>query len=365
MNNIINITRSSLPTFEEYIDEIRELWESRWLSNRGVKHIKFEQELQEYLQSSYLALFANGHVALELSLSALKISGEVITTPFTHVSTTHSIVRNNLKPVFCDINSIDFTIDVGKIENLITEKTSAILATHVYGNICDVNSIEKIAQKYNLKVVYDAAHAFGVTYNNKSIATFGDISMFSLHATKVFNTIEGGITTFRDKKELELVSYLINFGFTGQETIDYIGTNARMNEFEAAMGICNLRHIEDEISIRKVAADRYFEHLDNINGIKLIKPQKNVKQNYSYFPILFDGYKDNRNVIAERLKENNIYARKYFYPITSDAGCYKDSYDSSTTPLAKYFSNRILTLPLYAGLDLNDIDRICKIILKS
>lgn len=362
----INVTRSSMPSYEEYCEEIKELWESRWLSNAGAKHKQFEAELQEYLDVPYLTMFANGHVGLEVAIDAFDLKGEVITTPYTHCSTTHSIVRNGLTPVFCDVNDRDFTIDADQIEKYITDKTCAIVATHVYGYVCDVEKIEAIAKKHNLKVIYDAAHAFGVTINGKGVANFGDASMFSCHATKVFHTIEGGITAFKDKAILDKTNVLINFGFTSHEEVDYVSTNARMNEFEAAMGICNLRHIDAEIDKRKAAADRYVERLSGVEGISLIAPQEGVRQNYSYFPVFFDGYKYNRNEIQAKLAEENIFARKYFYPLTSELACYKEQYGKTVenTPVAKKAAECVLTLPMYADLTPEEVDRICDVILK-
>ena len=362
----INVTRSSMPTYEEYCEEIKELWENRWLSNAGVKHKLFEQQLQDYLDTPYLTLFANGHVGLEVAIDAFDLKGEVITTPYTHCSTTHSIVRNGLTPVFCDVNDRDFTIDVDQIEKYITDKTCAIVATHVYGYACDVERIEAIAKKHNLKVIYDAAHAFGVTINGKGIANFGDASMFSCHATKVFHTIEGGITAFKDKEILDKTNVLINFGFVSHADVAYVSTNARMNEFEAAMGICNLRHIDAEIARRKVAADRYAERLGNVPGIRLIAPQPGVTQNYSYYPVFFDGFKLTRNEVQAKLAEHNIYARKYVAPLTSELTGYQEAYGATVaqTPVAKHASDCVLTLPMFADLTVEDVDRICDIILK-
>lgn len=362
----INVTRSSMPTYEEYCEEIKSIWDSRWLSNRGAKHIKFEEELQKYLDVKNITLFANGHVGLEVAIDAFDLKGEVITTPYTHCSTTHSIVRNGLTPVFCDINEKDYTIDADKIESLITDKTCAIVATHVYGYACDVEKIEKIAKKYNLKVIYDAAHAFGVTINGKGIANYGDASMFSCHATKVFHTIEGGITAFKDEKICAKVNQLINFGFVDHETVAYVSTNARMNEYEAAMGLCNLRHIDDEIQKRSVAAARYVERLSGVKGIKLIAPQEGVTQNYSYYPVFFEGYKMNRNEVQAELQKENVFARKYFYPLTNELDCYAKDYGWSVknTPLAKKAAENVLTLPMYADLTIEDVDRICDVILK-
>ena len=358
----IQVTRSSMPEFEEYIEEIRELWDTHWLTNMGTKHKNLESQLLDYLKVPNITLFTNGHLALECIIAALNLKGEVITTPFTFASTTHAIVRNGLKPVFCDINPDDYTIDVEKIESLITEKTSAIIPVHVYGNVCDVEAIDKIAKKHNLKVIYDAAHTFGVTVNGQGIGTFGDASMFSFHATKVFNTIEGGAVTYNDSSIKQVLNDLKNFGITGPETVEYVGGNAKMNEFQAAMGICNLRHVNGEISKRKKVVERYIDNLKDIAGIQLSKEQMDVESNYAYFPVVFDGYKMTRDEVFEKLKGNDIVARKYFYPLTNSFECYKDRYDVDETPVAKYIAERVLTLPLYADLALEDVDRICEII---
>jgi dTDP-4-amino-4,6-dideoxygalactose transaminase len=358
----IQVTKSSMPKFEEYIEEIRELWDTHWLTNMGAKHKALESQLLDYLKASNITLFTNGHLALECIITALDLTGEVITTPFTFASTTHAIVRNGLKPVFCDINPDDYTIDVEKIESLITEKTSAIIPVHVYGNVCDVETIDRIAKKHNLKVIYDAAHTFGVTVNGQGIGTFGDASMFSFHATKVFNTIEGGAVTYNDFSIKQVLNDLKNFGITGPETVEYVGGNAKMNEFQAAMGICNLRHVNGEIIKRKKVVERYIDNLREITGIRLSQEQAGVESNYSYFPVVFDSYKMTRDEVFETLKENDIIARKYFYPLTNSFECYKDLYDIQKTPVAKWVAERVLTLPLYADLALEDVDRICEII---
>lgn len=361
----ILVTRSSMPPMEEYIEEIKELWETHWLTNMGVKHKRLQDELKEYLGVSNVELLTNGHMALELTMQAMNLQGEVITTPFTFASTTHAIVRNGLTPVFCDINPDDFTMDVSKIESLITDRTCAIVPVHVYGNICDVEEIERIAYKYGLKVVYDAAHAFGETYNGRGIGSFGDASCFSFHATKVFNAIEGGAVCFEDE-EFGLNLYrLKNFGIRGPEVVDGVGANAKMNEFCAAMGLCNLRYVEGEIEKRKRVAERYRSHLDGIDGIQLNPIQKGVKQNYAYFPVIFDEkvLGVNRNEVFEKLAENEIGARKYFYPLTNTYDCYHGRYDVNLTPVALHISKRILALPLYADLSLADVDKICDIIL--
>lgn len=363
--NPIQVTRSSMPDFEEYIEEIKDLWESHWLTNMGAKHKQFEASLLKYLNTPNITLFTNGHLALECAIVALKLTGEVITTPFTFASTTHAIVRNGLEPVFCDINPDDYTIDVNKLESLITDNTSAIIPVHVYGNICNVKEIERLAKKHNLKVIYDAAHAFGVTEDGVSVANFGDASMFSFHATKVFNTIEGGAVTFKDEKLSKILYDIKNFGITGQESVEYIGGNAKMNEFQASMGICNIRHVDGEIKKRKAVVERYIERIGGINGIKLCKPQIGVKSNYAYFPVVFNEYKLSRDEVIEKLKAENIFARKYFYPLTNSFECYKGRFDVEKTPVANYIADRVLTLPLYSGLELEDVDRICDIILDS
>lgn len=363
MNKPIQVTRSSMPDFGEYIEEIKDIWKSHWLTNMGIKHKQLEESLKEYLNTSNIMLFTNGHLALECAIAAFNLTGEVITTPFTFASTTHAIVRNGLEPVFCDINPENYTINTDKLESLITDKTSAIIPVHVYGNICNIKEIERIAKKHNLKVIYDAAHAFGVTVNGVSVANFGDASMFSFHATKVFNTIEGGAVTYSDKKLSEILYGIKNFGITGSESVEYVGGNAKMNEFQAAMGICNLRHVGVEIEKRSIIVDRYVERLADINGVKLCKSQVGVKGNYAYFPVVFDGYKLNRNEIFEKLKTKNIYARKYFFPLTNSFECYKGRFEVKKTPVAKYIADRVLTLPLYADLALEDVDTICDIIL--
>jgi dTDP-4-amino-4,6-dideoxygalactose transaminase len=362
MNNKILVTQSSMPDIKEYIEEIKGLWESRWLTNMGTKHKILESQLLEYLQVPNVTLFTNGHLALECAIEAMELEGEAITTPFTFASTTHAIVRNGLTPVFCDIDPSDYTIDVDKIEDLITERTSAIIPVHVYGNACDVEAIDRIAKKHNLKVIYDAAHTFGVEVNGKGIGTFGDASMFSFHATKVFHTIEGGAVTYNDPSIKSSLNPLKNFGITNPETVEHVGGNAKMNEFQAAMGICNLRHVDSEIIKRKTVAERYTSNLMDIKGIRLSEIQEGIKSNYAYFPVVFDGYKKTRDEVVEELKSHNIMARKYFYPLTNSFACYKGRFNVDETPIAKYIAERVLTLPLYPSLSLEDVDRICEII---
>ena len=271
MNKKILVTQSSIPTIEEYIEEIKPIFESKWLTNMGEKHKKLEKNLKEYLKVKNISLYTNGHMALYIAIKSFNFpeGSEVITTPYSFSSTTHAIVQNNLKPVFCDINEEDYTIDVNKIESLITDKTVAILPVHVYGHVCNVEKIDEIAKKHNLKVIYDAAHVFGVKYKEQSIANYGDISMFSFHATKVFNTIEGGALVYNDDSKKLVLEKLKNFGINDTEHVDIVGVNAKMNEFCAAMGICNLRHIDREISKREKVYNRYLERLSNISGIKV------------------------------------------------------------------------------------------------
>lgn len=364
MHKKILVTESSMPPFDEYINEIKDLWQSHWLTNMGEKHKRFERELTEFLEVPNISLMTNGHMALELVLQAMELSGEVITTPFTFASTTHAIVRNGLTPVFCDIKDTDYTIDAEKIEHLITDKTVAIVPVHVYGNVCDVEKIQSIAKKHRLKVVYDAAHAFGERYKDIGIGNFGDASIFSFHATKVFHSIEGGAVSFSDA-EMERELYgLKNFGIRNQEIVDKVGTNAKMNEFQAAMGICNLRHIEEEVMKRKHLVERYILLLENVKGITICKTQKDTQSNYSYFPIRIDKdrYGMSRDDLYEKLKEENIFVRKYFYPLTNEFECYKEKGYRGETPIAMKVSKEILTLPLYANLKTSDVNRICNLI---
>jgi len=363
----ILVTQSSIPTLEEYVEEIKDIWETKWLTNNGAKHEKLENELCKYLNVDNVTLFCNGHLALYVALKSLNLSGEVITTPFTFASTTHAIVQNGLTPVFCDINEDDYTMDVDKIEDLITEKTCAIVPVHVYGNPCDVTRIEEIAKKHNLKVIYDAAHAFGVEIDNKGISNYGDISMFSFHATKVFNTIEGGALAYNDLSLKNYFNLEKNFGIVGPEDVVSIGINAKMNEFAAAMGLCNLKNIDNNILKRKQVVERYISNLAGIEGVILPKFKNNIKYNYAYMPVVFDEeiLKVNRDDIFEELDKNDILARKYFYPLIQDFDCYKNTYDSSLTPVAKRISSSVLTLPLYSDLSLDIVDKICNIIKKK
>ncbi|MEK4129140.1 DegT/DnrJ/EryC1/StrS family aminotransferase [Solibacillus sp. FSL W8-0474] len=361
MTKPIQITSSSMPDFNEYIKEIKDLWESKWLTNQGEKHNQLEKRLTDYLDTKNIALFSNGHLALEYIIETFQLSGEVITTPFTFASTTHAIVRKGLTPIFTDINPDDYTMQTDNLESLITEKTSAIIPVHVYGNICNVKKIEQLAKKYNLKVIYDAAHAFGITLNGESVANFGDASMFSFHATKVFHTIEGGALTFKDSNLKNRIDSYKNFGITGPESVEFIGGNAKMNEFQAAMGLCNIRNVDREIEKRKLVYARYIEKLSGIAGIRLPYISKGVVSNYAYFPILFNSFKIREEMYQEFL-EQGINTRKYFYPLTSQLECYQSQFTPNHTPVALQVSQQILTLPLYADLSFEQVDRICNVI---
>lgn len=365
MADKIFVTRSSMPDFNEYINEIRSLWDTHWLTNMGPKHVQFQRELCGYMGVDGIELLTNGHMAIELTLQAMNLQGEVITTPFTFASTTHAIVRNGLEPIFCDIDPETFTIDTEQLESLITDRTCAILPVHVYGNICNIEEIERIAHKYELKVIYDAAHTFGETYKGKGIGAFGDASCFSFHATKVFNTIEGGAVTYTDRRLGEKLFDLKNFGIHGPEEIDAVGANAKMNEYCAAMGLCNLKHIDDEIAKRGEIVKRYRDCLSGIEGLRLNAVQSDVKSNYSYFPVVFEEkiFGSSRAEVFDALAERGIAARKYFYPLTNTFAAFHGKYDVLQTPVALHVSKRVLTLPLYADLAVEDVDRICEIIL--
>lgn len=370
--NRILVTRSSMPPFQEYIDEVAPLWESHWLTNMGTEHKKLEAALKEKLREDNLALFTNGHNALECILEALRLpkGGEVITTPFTFASTTHAIVRKGLTPVFADVRPSDLTLDPEAVEAAVGPRTCAIVPVHVYGNLCDIDAIQGIAERHGLKVIYDAAHAFGVERVNpttgakETAASFGDASMFSFHATKVFNTIEGGCVCFRDPFLYDVLNQWKNFGIVGPEDVEYVGGNAKMNEFCAAMGVCNLRHLDDEIAKRGAVAERYWEGLEGLPGVRAVMPASGTVPNYAYMPILLDpdAFGATRDDVFDALASQGIGARKYFYPLVTDFACYRNVYSSDRTPVSARAAREVLTLPMYADLALEDVDRICSIV---
>lgn len=352
----IFVTRTSLPPFEEYCAEIRELWDSALITNMGVKHQQLQQKLEALLQGP-LTLFANGHLALEGMLEAMDLprGGEVITSPFTFVSTTHALVRKGLVPVFCDVLEEDGTLDPEKAEALITERTVAILPIHVYGHPCQVEKLEELSRRHGLKLLYDAAHAFDVQYKDVPLVRYGDASILSFHATKVFSTIEGGAVCYSDKTLRQRLEDLTNFGIRDYESCPQVGGNAKMNEFQAAMGLCNLRHWEENRERRKEAALAYREQLSS--AVRFLEPRPGTRPNYAYCPVLFSS-RAQRDRVHEALGRKDIHCRKYFYPLTSRLECYEGSFKGNT-PIAQNLSERVLTLPLSASLSGEDIRRIC------
>ncbi len=360
MNEKIYVTKSFMPSLEEYTEEIKDLWDSCMLTNMGEKHQALQKKLESLLKVQTLELVVNGHMALELALDCLETKGEVITSPFTFISTTNAIVRRGFTPVFCDVNPIDFTIDVKKIEELITENTVAIMPIHVYGNVCDVKAIDEIAKKNHLNVIYDAAHAFGVEIEGRGIGSFGDFSCFSFHATKVFHTIEGGGICVNHPESPSKLQALRNFGYFGTEGVQEIGCNGKMNEFSAAMGLCNLKYVDLVREKRKEIYDTYFSLLEN-KGFRLNPSQENVKKNYSYFPLIVEESEYDRDEIYEALEAENIIARKYFYPLPQDMPCYQGKFRGDT-PIAKRLSENVLCLPIYPELQMDMVHRICETI---
>lgn len=358
----INVTRSSMPSFEEYCEEIRTLWDSHWLTNNGEKHIALQKALCDYWQSPEVELFTNGHLALEALIAALNLTpGQIITTPFSFASTTHAIVRKGFTPVFADVKQ-DGTIDPDSVEQLITPETRAILPVHVYGRLCDVDRLQEIADQHGIPVIYDAAHAFGVTKSGVSAACFGTASMFSFHATKVFNTIEGGAITTASRELAQKLALERNYGITGPEDVVSVGGNAKMNEFQAAMGLCNLRRIDQDIAGRKAVHEAYMAQLADL-PIDLPKSQDGVESNYAYFPTVFAS-REQRDAVCAALAENGVYARKYFYPLINDFECYRDQpgFDSALTPVARRLADGVVTLPLYPDLAMEDVALICRVI---
>jgi len=362
----IYVTRPSLPPLEEFIKYLEDIWESRWLTNQGKYHQIFEKELADYLGVNYVSLFTNGTLALITALQVKRISGEVITTPFSFVATTHALHWNGIKPVFVDIEPNYFNLDPEKIEATITPKTTAILPVHVYGNPCDIERIQHIADTYGLHVIYDACHAFGVKVDEKYICNFGDLSVLSFHATKVFTTFEGGAIICHDKKTKIRIDHLKNFGFADQVTVVAPGINAKMNEFQAALGLLQLKYIDEMIEKRKRIAEIYRKELKGIEGIRYLTDKKGVKHNYQYFPILIDSKKYGRSQdeIYEELNKNNIFSRRYFYPLISQFPTYRGlpSANAENLPVAEKVTREVLCLPIYPDLDLDKLKKIIEIL---
>lgn len=367
-NKQITVTAPLLPNLDEFNELLKEIWESKWITNNGSFHRQLETELAKYLKVPYVSLFTNGTLPLITALQALRISGEVITTPYSFVATTHSLWWNGIKPVFVDIDPSTGNIDPTKIEAAITPKTTAIMPVHVYGKPCDVDAIQAIADKYGLKVIYDAAHAFGVEVNGKSILEAGDMSTLSFHATKVYNTIEGGAMVMHDEKTKKRIDYLKNFGFAGETEVIAPGINSKMDEMRAAYGILNLRQVDDAIEARHQVAIKYREALRPVEGITFWDDMPGVKHNYSYFPIFIDAekYGMTRDELYFKMKEQNVLGRRYFYPLISEFSTYRGlpSASKENLPNAHKMADSVICLPMHHELGAEDIERILNIVVR-
>lgn len=362
----IYITRPILPNLKEFTKELDDVWKSQWLSNNGPKHQLFEKKIEMVLKVPYVSLFNNGTIALLTAIKTLKLSGEVITTPFTFPATPHCLTWNNITPVFCDIDPVTMNIDADKIESLITKKTSAILAVHVFGTPCDVKKIQKIADKYNLKVIYDAAHAFGVKINGVGIGNFGDVSMFSFHPTKLFHTAEGGALAFKDVRFKTKIELLKNFGIKNEEKVVDIGINGKMNEIQAVLGLLVLGKVDEEMKKRKLLLDTYHHYLKDIEGISFVKLPDNIKSSYQYFTIRINKkiFGKSRDYVYEHFKKYNVFTRKYFYPLCSEYPHYKNlpSSKKNNLPVAHKVVGEVLSMPFYGELSVGDVEKICNIL---
>lgn len=358
----IYVTQPALPPLDEFYEQLKQIWDNKVLTNNGPFHQIFEKELAEYLGVKYISLFTNGTLALITALQALKITGEVITTPYSFVATTHSLWWNNIKPVFADIEPDYFNLDPEKVEAAITPQTTAIMPVHVYGNPCNIERFQQIADTYGLRLIYDAAHAFGVSINGNSVLNFGDISILSFHATKVFNTIEGGAIVCHDEKTKQRIDYLKNFGFANETTVIAPGINAKMNEIQASYGLLQLKYVDENIAKRKEIAEYYKEQLCNTPGISCMDEAPDVKYSYSYFPIFVDKnkYCCTRDQLYEKLKQNNIYGRRYFYPLISQFPTYRGlpSASKENLPVATAVANQVICLPMFPQLQRIDLERI-------
>lgn len=360
---MINVTQPYLPPLEEFIPYLEEIWASKWLTNNGPFHEKLEKALCEYLGVDHLALFVNGTLALVVALKALRITGEVITTPYSFVATAHSLVWNNIKPVFVDIDPDTMTLDPGKIEAAITPQTTAIMAVHCYGNPCDVDRIQRIADTYGLKVIYDAAHAFGVRHRDASLLRHGDLSVLSFHATKVFNTFEGGAIVCPDAKIKQRIDYLKNFGIADEVTVMATGINGKMNEVQAAFGLLQLKHIDHAIQCRRKIDQAYLAALAGVRGIRCMTEPANTLRNYAYFPILVGPeYPLTRDALYQRLLDHGIHARRYFYPLISDMPMYRGLGSATNLPKAKTIAAQILCLPIYPNLTDDEQQKVIQIV---
>lgn len=364
-DNPIYVTKPYLPPYEDFSKGLKEIWDNHWLTNKGPILKRFGMELQKNQKISNLCLFTNGTLALQIGLQGMGITGEVITTPFTFVATTHALYWNNIQPVFCDIEPDYFTLDPQKIEPLITPRTTAILAVHVFGHPCKHEELQAIAKKHNLKLIYDAAHAFGVKRFGHSIGNFGDLSMFSFHATKLFHSIEGGMLVYKEDRLTEIFNYLKNFGFKNETEVVMPGTNAKMNEFQSLMGINVLRHIEEIILKKRRLSETYRECLNKLDGLDFCPDLDScIDYNYAYVPVQVDGnrFGMNRDELYNTLKKYNIFARRYFYPLITDFPCYQNLSLNHNLSVSRKVADRIITLPTYYDLHVDDVVKICDII---
>lgn len=367
LKKLITVTSPLLPNLDEFNELLKDIWNRKWLTNNGHYHQELEKALCEYLKVPYISLFTNGTLPLITALQALRITGEVITTPYSFVATTHSLWWNGIKPVFVDVDPITGNLDPDKIEAAITPRTTAIMPVHVYGNPCNTVRIQEIADKYGLKVIYDAAHAFGVEVNGESILNAGDMSTLSFHATKVYNTIEGGALVMHDEATKKRIDYLKNFGFAGETTVVAPGINSKMDEVRSAYGLLNLKQVDTAIEARHQVAIRYREALRDVSGIRIMEDIPSVRHNYSYFPIFIDAdkYGMTRDELYFKMKESNVLGRRYFYPLISDFSTYRglDSAKLENLPVAHQMANSVICLPMYAGLSEVDLNRIIDILL--
>jgi dTDP-4-amino-4,6-dideoxygalactose transaminase len=365
MDNIY-VTQPALPPLEEFTELLEEIWKNKVLTNNGPFHQRFEAELAKYLGVNHISVFTNGTIALITALQALRISGEVVTTPFSFVATTHSLRWNNITPVFVDIEQDRLNMDPEKLEAAITPATSAVMPVHVYGNPCDVDRIADICSVRGLKLIYDAAHAFGVEVNERSLLTHGDLSVLSFHATKVFNTIEGGAIICHDERMKRRIDLLKNFGFAGETTVIESGINGKMNEVQAAFGLIQLKYIDGNIDRRKKVANKYRKGLSGVDGVRFLEDIPGVKHTYSYFPVLIDEdvFGKSRDCVYDELKKKNIFARKYFFPLISDFPMYRglESARPENLPVATKIAKQVICLPIYPMLSDGDIDRVVDIV---
>lgn len=364
---VITVTSPLLPDLDEFNELLKDIWNRKWITNNGHYHQELEKALCEYLKVPYISLFTNGTLPLITALQALRITGEVITTPYSFVATTHSLWWNGIKPVFVDVDPITGNLDPDKIEAAITPRTTAIMPVHVYGNPCNTARIQEIADKYGLKVIYDAAHAFGVEVNGESILNAGDMSTMSFHATKVYNTIEGGALVMHDEATKKRIDYLKNFGFAGETTVVAPGINSKMDEVRSAYGLLNLKQVDAAIEVRHQVAIRYREALRNISGIRIMEDRPNVRHNYSYFPIFIDAdkYGMTRDELYFKMKENNILGRRYFYPLISEFSTYRglESARSENLPMAHKLADSVICLPMYHDLEKQEVERVLSCII--